>query len=196
MDEFVEHREIEVLKPQDITNHIGNVKLGIRKYIEKEEIDKLLSEMPPGRDKMMIITLWMSGIRVGELISIKKGDIDFQNNTVRIKWLKNRKYQERIIPIKKELCSMLSFYSAGLLSESRVFPLSRQRVHKIVNNWLGTHPHTLRHSFAVNFLRQSSSATALVILQRLLGHKRIQTTMEYLKIVPSDMALELEKIKF
>ena len=58
------------------------------------------------------------------------------------------------------------------------------------------HPHTFRHSFAVNYLRQADSANDLVILRKLMGHSSILTTMKYLDIVPRDQAKQLAKIQF
>jgi len=55
------------------------------------------------------------------------------------------------------------------------------------------HPHQFRHSFAVNWLRCGGE---LVVLSRMLGHSNIQSTMEYLKIVPLDVGKELLKIQF
>lgn len=190
-------KEIEVLEPQKVTKTYGIVKKKfLRRYLERDEIQERLSKIHPGRDKMLILTLWMTGMRITEAVNIRKKDIDFENKTLRILWLKSRKYQERIIPLKGELCDMLNFYSASLNGDDKVFGITRQRAHSVVKKCLLVHPHILRHSFAINFLRQSNSPTAFVILQKLLGHKRIQTTMEYLRLVPMDMAVELEKIKF
>ena len=98
--------------------------------------------------------------------------------------------------MQSQLGYMLQMYSTMMTSKDLVFPFTRQWLYKIVKKWFNDSPHMLRHSFAVNFLRQSQNPTALVILQRLLGHGRVQTTMEYLKIVPMDMAIELEKVRF
>ena len=63
----------------------------------------------------------------------------------------------------------------------------------ITKKWLGVSPHKLRHSFAVNWLREKGD---IAYLSKALGHRYLNTTGEYLKIVPSDVAKELEKIKF
>jgi integrase/recombinase XerD len=193
----INNNEITVFKNSELTSTVKNVnKQELRKYMNKDEINEIIKNIPVGKEKMAIITLWMTGLRSSELLSITKGDIDFQNKTLKIEWLKSRKMHHRIIPLKSELVNILQVYTVGLINKDRVFPFTRQWLFKIVKKWFKSSPHTLRHSFAVNFLRQSDNPTALVILQRLLGHGRIQTTMEYLKIVPSDMAIELNKIVF
>lgn len=190
-------KEIMILKDQNLTIQIGYVKvLHKKKYIEKDDINYLLDRMPPGKDKMMIQTMWMTGIRVTELINIRKRDIDFTNKTMSVRWLKNRKWNERIIPVHKHLLQMLNMYTAGLKADDLAFGITRQRVYQIVKKWFKTHPHTLRHSFAINFLRQNSSPWGARILQKLLGHSNVNTTMTYLDIVPADMALELNNISF
>jgi len=52
---------------------------------------------------------------------------------------------------------------------------------------------SLRHSFAVNWLRCGGE---IDVLHRILGHSKIQTTMEYLKIVPRDQGKALMGIDF
>lgn len=71
--------------------------------------------------------------------------------------------------------------------------MTRQRAWQLTQKYLGGHPHQLRHSFAVNWLR---SGGEIVVLHRMLGHSKVQTTMEYLKIVPTDQGKELLKIQF
>lgn len=171
-------------------------KVFLRKYLSKEEILNLLDQVPPGKAKAMLLTMWYTGIRVSEVINIKKKDIDFQNKTIKIKYLKSRKYLERIIPFHSGIKSILELYTAPLNYEDKLFDYNRQYVHRLCRRYLNTHPHTIRHSFAVNYLRQSKSPAALVILKQLMGHKSINTTMEYLKIVPNDLAKELEEISF
>lgn len=177
------------------TEQLSNKRL-MRKYLDKEELLQLLDQVPAGKAKAMLLTMWYTGIRVSEVINIKKKDIDFNHRTIKIKYLKSRKYLERIIPFHSGLKDILELYTAPLNFEDRLFDYNRQYVHRICKKYLRTHPHTIRHSFAVNFLRQSQSPAALVILKQLMGHKSINTTMEYLKIVPNDLAKELEAVMF
>jgi len=197
---MVKSNEIEVLDPKKVTNSNQNVppiKQEIRKYLDKETILEVINNLPQGIAKMLIIVLWMTGLRVSELNSIRKKDIDIKNKIMRVRWLKSRKYNERIIPIKTELAYILEIYVSTKNSDDLIFPVTRQYIYRVVSrHFPGYSPHTLRHSFAVNFLRQSTNPTALVILQRLLGHSKIQTTLEYLRIVPSDMAKALAEVSF
>lgn len=137
--------------------------------------------------------LWNTGVRISEAIAISQKDIDFQNDTILIKWLKNRKYNYRTIPIHPQLRDILRFYVAPLKAEDKLFPISRVRGWQLCRKYLNGHPHQLRHSFAVNWLRCGGD---VILLHRMLGHKNVQATMEYLKIVPVDIGKELLKINF
>ena len=120
-------------------------------------------------------------------------NIDFHNYMMTVKWLKSRKYLNRVVPIHPSLCPVLNVYSATKKANERIFPITRQRAWQITRQYLGGHPHQLRHSFAVNWLRCDGD---IVTLHRVLGHSKLETTMQYLKIVPVDQGKELIKINF
>jgi len=183
----------EVLKNKNLTIKRGIVKQERRKYLSKEEMQERLSNISDHNDKFFCTFLWMSGIRVSEAIYIKKKDINFREKFMIVKWLKSRKFFERIVPIHPQLNQMLELYTGGMNLDDRVFPFSRQNAFYITTKWLKVSPHKLRHSFAVNWLREGGD---IAYLSKALGHRYINTTGEYLKIVPSDIAKELEKIKF
>ena len=188
-------KDLEIIIPSNksLTKSSSIVKRDFAKYWEKEYINERIDSITDSRDKMFIRFLWMTGLRTSEAINIKKSDIDFKNYVMRVKWLKNRKYNERIVPIHPKLKDILELYVAGINLDDKVFSFTRQRAFQIVKQYLGGGGHRLRHSFAVNWLRCGGD---LVILHRILGHTKIQTTMEYLKIVPLDQGRELMKISF
>lgn len=185
---------VEVIhKGKSLTIKSQDVKRELPKYLEPDFINEKIEELKPGMNRMLITFLWMSGVRVTEAISVRKQDIDFKNNIVRLSWLKNRKFKERHIPIHSKLSPLLYWYCGQINQEDKLFPITRQRAFQITKQFLGASPHQLRHSFAVHFLRSGGD---IISLHRLLGHSKIQTTMEYLKIVPQDLAISLEKVGF
>ena len=186
-------KEIKVLESQDLTIRASPVKLELPKYWDKKYINQKIQEVKNHQHKMLLIFLWYSGVRITEAVSLKKQDIDFENYTMTLRWLKSRKYLHRISPLHPELRNTLEMYTATIKAEDRVFPMTRQRAWQLTKKYLDGHPHQLRHSFAVNWLRCGGD---IVILHRILGHSKIQTTMEYLKIVPNDLGKELIKISF
>jgi integrase len=188
-------------KSKSLTKSFINVKEEQIKYLTRDEVRSIINEIKGHKEKFIFLFMWFTGSRVTEVINIRKKDIDFQNKEIKIRWLKNRKYLYRTMPIHPQLNDLLTFTTQGLNQEDKVFPYSRQRVWQMVKkhfpkefSWC--HPHTLRHSFAVNYLRQADSANDLVILMKLMGHSSILTTMKYLSIVPKDQAKQLAKIIF
>lgn len=187
-------KDIMVLEAKDITNYNSLLnKRDLPKYIDAKTIKDRLDNITNNFDRMLIIFLWMTGCRISEALGLLKKDIDIQNNTIQLRWLKSRKYNYRNIPMHPQLKQLLGFYLAPFKAEDKIFNITRQRAFQITQKWLGASPHKLRHSFAVHYLR---SGGELFDLHLLLGHSKIQTTMEYTKIVPKDLAKELNKVVF
>jgi len=188
------HTDLEVLGKQDLTKTSQKVKKkDFAKYWDKAFINERISQVSNYKHKMLIKFLWMTGVRITEAVNLTKGDIDFENYVMQVKWLKSRKYNFRNVPLHPAIIDVLQLYTASLKDSDRVFPITRQRAYQITKKYLDGSPHQLRHSFAVNWLRCNGDLT---ILHRILGHSKIQTTMEYLKIVPVEQGKELLKIDF
>jgi len=187
-----------ILEKQELTNFIGIVSEDSRKYLDREEINNCLQTINDPQHRMICTFMWMTGLRVSEVIDLKFNNIDFTKSIMRVTWLKKRKRLERIVPLHKNLVALLRLYTSNMKYGDTVFPISRQMVHKIVKRyfpkWFSSH--SFRHSFSVNYLRQADNPNDLVILQKLLGHNNIQTTMEYLKVLPVDQKKQLDKIVF
>lgn len=186
--------DITVLGGKDLTIPIKNVnKKDIPKYWERDYIKLCINNIHNHEHKILFQFLWYSGVRISEATGLIKNKIDFENYTITLKWLKNRKYNERIIPMHPNLKELLQLYTATMNMSQRVFPITRQRAWQLTKKYFTGHPHQLRHSYAVNWLRCGGD---IVSLHRILGHSNIQTTMEYLKIVPNDLGKEMVKIQF
>jgi len=171
----------------------------LRDYITKEEVDLLLEKaFDNKKDWLMIYCLWSMGLRITELISIKKKDIDFFNKLVKVTWLKKRRAVERYLPIPQQTAYHLSVFTGNLNMDDRIFPITRQRAFQVIRKYADVlnkpiSPHTFRHSFAVHFLKQTKNLPAL---QKWLGHSHITTTMIYLRIVQTDLREEIDKVVF
>jgi len=178
---------------QDLTISSQPVKMDLPKYWDKDYVNQCINNVSNPTHKMLFKFMWMSGVRVSEAISLRKKDIDFENYVMNIRWLKSRKYNHRVVPLHPLLKDLLQLYSSPLKFEDKLFNMSRQRVWQLCKKCFVGHPHQIRHSFAVNWLRCGGD---IIILHRMLGHSKVQTTMEYLKIVPVDQGKELMKIQF
>jgi len=188
-----EHNDIVVLNNQDLTNPISNVKCDLPKYWERDYINERIDRIQNNCHRILLQFLWFTGVRVTEAVNVRKQDIDIPNYTIRVRWQKSRKWNYRHIPLHPTLRDILMIYTASMKADDLVFPISRQRAWQLVKKYMKGHPHQFRHSFAVNWLRCGGD---IIVLSRMLGHSKVQSTMEYLKIVPIDQGKELLKITF
>ena len=157
--------------------------------IIKEKMDEVFSDSFEGiRAKLIIEILYQTGIRLSELINLKKSDIQ----TDRIKVLGKRN-KERIIPISNQLyfqievyiedCDKIktqSIFLFSLKNGEKVYP---KFVYRIINTYLGhvtnldkCSPHVLRHTFATHML---NNGAGLETLKDLLGHANLSATQVY-----------------
>ena len=192
---FLQKREvISFIVPEITTPKIG---IKLPNYLTIEEVDKLLSipdinTFKGLRDKTMLEIMYSCGLRVSELISLKKKDINIKNSFIRIIGKGNK---ERIIPIGEIALEYLNkyfellSYNSKLNNSKNVFinknglPLTRQYFFKIIKYYSikaninkNISPHTLRHSFATHLLENGAP---LIAVKNLLGHESINTTQIY-----------------
>ena len=154
-----------------------------------DEIKKMLEVTSNVKHKLIIKLLYGCGLRVSEIVSLKKEDIDFNESLIKIKLAKGRKDRFVKIPssIKEELENYCKFEKEKYLFESnRGGKLTKDTIQKIIQNSAKkakikkrVYPHLLRHSFATHLLEQG---TDLRIIQKLLGHSDIKTTQIYTHI--------------
>lgn len=186
--------EVEVLENKNLSKPIGNVKQAESiKYMLKNDINELLSYEKNNRNRIFCKFLFITGLRISEAISIRKQDIDFENNLITVIWLKKRKKMTRTIPLHKDIKELLLLYTANLNLKDRLFPFTRQNGSYITLDVLGVTPHILRHSFAVNYML---SGGRIEDCQVLMGHSNINVTMIYSSITKKHLGQELNKIEF
>ncbi len=161
----------------------------VPEILTQEEIKRLIEVTQNIKHRLIIKLLYGCGLRVSELINLRKDDFNFDEDLIHIRLSKGRKDRFVKIPhtIKDEL------YSYAKISHDKIFFISAQggklttaTIRKIVRNATkksgikkNVHPHTLRHSFATHLLEQG---TDLRIIQKLLGHSDIKTTQIYLSV--------------
>ena len=173
-------------------------------YMTKDEIRNVLERVEHKPLYHLLINfLWQTGARVTEALSVKVSDIDFYSKVVHMPSLKKQKPQIKTVPLQGELLGELGAYigQEGLKKDDRIFPITRQHAHRIVRDACieagieraRSHPHVLRHSFAVNAVLQR---VPLPILQKWLGHSDIKNTMVYLQILSQDTRDFYEALEF
>jgi integrase/recombinase XerC len=143
-----------------------------------------------GRTHRLIIELlYGTGMRLAELLGLRRADLDLRSGTLRVLGKRNK---ERIIPLGDRLMGALEAYladapegdaSAPLLTDDRGEPLSRRGVQRLVAHYLGgvttqrkRSPHVLRHTFATHMLEEGADLNAV---KELLGHASLAATQVY-----------------
>lgn len=140
------------------------------------------------RDRLMVELFYQTGIRLSELIELKRKDVTSQ--TIKVLGKRNK---ERIIPIGNELHALIERYlevshrneiqSEHLLTLFNGKKLYPKFVYRKINQYLGSvtnldknSPHVLRHTFATHML---NNGAGLETLKELLGHANLSATQVY-----------------
>ncbi len=164
------------------------------------EVEALLS-MPDtksergARDLAMLETMYATGLRVSELCSLKRRNVDLENGTVRVI---GKGSKERTVPLgdyaRECLLSYLKLFrsrnkgsrSPYLFLNRSGKPVSRNYFFLAVREYAlkagiakKVSPHTLRHSFATHLLENGADLRSV---QALLGHGKIKTTEIYTEV--------------
>lgn len=166
-------------------------------FLKEGEMDRLFDDVTWSntftevRDKAIIMTFYVTGIRVSELTGLDDGDVDF---TIRQLKVTGKGNKQRIIPFGEELADMLKKYIASreesvtrnddsLFVTSKGKRMTRVQVRIEVKNHLALvstqkklSPHVLRHTFATAMLNHGASIESV---RRLLGHASASTTEIY-----------------
>ena len=174
-------------------------------YLSVPEVNAMLEACKDSkRDHLLINLLWQTGCRITEALSITRNDIDTYNLSIKVLTEKQKNKRSkpvyRVIPITAELSNELGSYALTENITDRLFNITRQRAFQVIKAIASkagitkpVHPHTLRHSFAVNCISQG---VPLPVVKDLLGHSSVLTTMVYLKIVQQDTRQFLQQVKF
>jgi integrase/recombinase XerD len=201
--------------PSDPTQGIGSpeVKKPLPRTVEDDHVRALLSSLesrdaPEGmRDHAMLRLLSATGMRVGELVMVDVGDIDFSSERVRVVGRGNR---ERTLPLDRVTLDSIKTYldrarpyltrnaqdQTALVVNQRGQRLTRQGFWLIMKGLVRDAglpammtPHMLRHSFATHHIGEG---TDLEELRQLLGHASIATTQIYTQLAsqpPEEVAV-------
>jgi integrase/recombinase XerC len=170
----------------------------VPKFLTVDEVVALL-EAPTGdgalcsRDRAIMELLYAAGLRVGELVGLDIGDMDFSAMTVRVKG-KGRK--ERIVPFGDKARGAITTYldrRPSLLpdgsKERAIFVnrhggrLTARSIERMLSKYMrkcglqkSVTPHVLRHTFATHLIGAGADMRGI---QELLGHASLSTTQKY-----------------
>ncbi|MBD3209116.1 tyrosine-type recombinase/integrase [Candidatus Woesearchaeota archaeon] len=172
----------EVLEKSISGVRVPKVQQSLPSVLTHKEIVNLINAAKTKKSKLTIQLLYGTGLRVSELCSLKRADLEVEQG---IGWVRGGKGgKDRMIVLPQEVYKDLERKSpAAFVLEGKNGPLSPRTVQSIVKNAAKranipkkVTPHTLRHSFATHLLEAGND---IRVIQDLLGHANLQTTQIY-----------------
>ena len=169
-----------------------------RKVIETPDTGCLLGY----RDRVILEVLYATGIRKSELMNLTVGDVNLEEELLRVNLGKGGK--DRVVPLTRLACAFLETYLKAIrpvLLQGRVSDrlFISQRGNSLSRNALGTlvekyaqragltkHVtcHIWRHSCATHLVKNRAN---LRHVQEMLGHRQLSTTEKYLHLTITDL---------
>ena len=180
--------------------------------LTEDEVEALLNapdlSTPSGlRDKAMLETMYSSGLRVSELLSLERAQVNLNKGVITVF---GKGAKERRVPVADYAIEYIKEYIKDVRSKVDVShskylflskkgePLSRVYFFKQVKKYselagikTNVSPHTLRHSFATHLLNHGAQ---LRIVQSMLGHTNIATTQIYTHVSSEKIKSDYDKI--
>jgi site-specific recombinase XerD len=162
-----------------------------------EQVKALLGFKPKGRNQARAhaacCLLLDSGLRISEALGIRPEDVDYDNMLIRVTGKGNK---QRLVPMSLELRKVLFRWTQrapkgfvfgtrrGTMLTVRNFQRDLKGVCQVIGiSDVRCSPHTLRHTFAVSYLRAGGN---LFYLSKILGHTSVKTTERYLQSLGID----------
>lgn len=177
------------------------------KFLTVEEVEQILNNIkidtPAGfRNKVILELLWATGMRVSELSNLNFGDLNIEQNEIKVF---GKGAKERIVLISERAKNYLTQYIATvrkllapgydigeitdnspLFINSTGYRLQNKTIRKAINEVVEkielpkkVTPHVFRHSFATRLIENGAD---LRVVQELLGHAGISNTQIYTHI--------------
>jgi len=175
-------------------------------YLTPEEVKLLALEAKKRRngerDSLLILVLFETGLRISEALSLTPSNIDLFEGRPVLRII-GKGEKPRAVACPERLTDNIRAYANRhkIEPEHKFFPINRQRAWQIlkeVSRKAGLtkriYPHLLRHSDAIERLRQTGNPKAL---QHHLGHSSTVMIMRYLSTLTKEDSLRIQQqVKF
>jgi site-specific recombinase XerD len=175
--------------------------------LQTDAIRAMIAALRSHRDRAILALMLCSGLRSCEIIRLKLHDLDLDAAALRVS---GKGGKERILPISPWIVETLTAYTAierpassaiecflARQGPHRGQPLSQEGLRKIFRTCrknspllAPAHPHRFRHTFCTNLIRQK---VPLPVVQKLMGHAAIDTTLLYINLSLEDVAAEYHR---
>ena len=158
-----------------------------------KEVVAFISSLPDLKQKAMISLMYSSGLRVGEVCSLKYSDIERKNMRIYIRHSKNRSDRYAILS-QNALDILTEYWFAFDKPTDWLFPSQRDKLKPCctfnVTRWVEPHEtelgwqhrltcHSFRHAFGTHLYE---NGTDLLTIKHLMGHKSLNSTLIYIHL--------------
>ncbi len=170
-------------------------------YLTREEIKRMIASLGgrhKTRDELLILLLYQTGLRISEALSLTPRMIGLQDGRA-VLFIIGKGKKARMVACPNSLAHRLKSYAYDrrIAVDEKLFEINRKRAWQIVTQvakGAGIHkrvyPHLLRHSDAIERLRQTGNPKAL---QLHLGHSSPAMTLRYLSTLTAEDALRIQQ---
>ena len=161
-----------------------------RKSMSEMDLEKIRKYVTDFRDTAIIEMLYSTGCRVTELVTLNREDVDFQSKEVKL-FGKGSKHRVSFLNARAEIS--LNNYLATRTDNNPALFVSSRKPHERLSKFgiekfiremnnnitLTTYvtPHIFRHTTATMALNRGMN---VVDVSKILGHSKLETTMEYI----------------
>jgi site-specific recombinase XerD len=157
--------------------------------LNRKEVQQLLLSIRDDSHRMAYTLMYYCGLRCSEVLGLKKEDVDLTALTIHIKLGKGKK--DRIVPLPSHLKIPIKYFLLSPIRSHCLFPSKKNPTKPVDNSTLErvikiclkqcnidkrATPHSLRHAYATHLIENGID---IRIIQKLLGHKSISTTLVY-----------------
>lgn len=164
--------------------------------LSRREVVQLLEATTNLKHRALLMTAYSAGLRVGEVVRLKRGDLDPHRRQIRVRGGKGEK--DRYTLLSEVLLEALRAYIRAHRPEEWLFPGQKGRGHLHVRSaqHIFTRArekagirkpvsfHSLRHAFATHLLEDGVD---IRYIQELLGHSSVETTQRYTHVAQKDL---------
>lgn len=163
------------------------------KSLSEKELVTILEKADNPRDRAILEVLYSTGLRVSELTSLDKGEIDFDRHETQVV---GKGGTRRIVYLSPTAIAYLDKYLDTRQDEEKALFLSRSKrrigvrdVQALVRKYadkagVKATPHSFRHTFATNLLRNGADVR---YVQKFLGHKSLSSTQVYTHVTDNQL---------
>ena len=160
----------------------------IPRVLSREEVRELLACLPQRSQRVLLTTIYATGLRISEALALSVADIDSRQLTILVARGKGNK--QRLDPLSPKLLEELRAWWRTHRHPQWIFPgkgpdqrMTAKAIQKACQQAAaraglkpGVSPHTLRHTYATELLE---AGIDLLTIQKILGHSSLRTTLLY-----------------